>query len=594
MSELPPLAEPADESAWRALVEKALKGAPWRKLITRTADGIEINPLYREADFATEGDIAGFPGAAPFVRGARASGPWLVRQAYDHPDPTQTNRDILADLQGGVGAVELVIDPAGANGVAIKDARDLDTALADVILEAAPVSLDGGSHAPAIATLLRHKLKGVAAPGTAFNLDPLHASMDALQEAVRAWRDLPAATILRVDARPAHEAGGSEAQEIAYALSAGILQLRLLQAQGLNADQAAGALRFAVSVGPDVLVEAAKLRALRLCWARVMEASGAAPEKRAAHIHAFTSRRMLTRYDAWTNILRITSAAFAAGVGGADDVTTLPFTDALGIATPFARRIARNTQHVLLDESHLGHVLDPAGGAWFVEELTHQLAQTGWAKMQTIEAQGGIEAALKSGAIQKDIGETRTARAKAFATRKETITGVTDFPLLGAKQPEVAALRPVPLETISGLAPTRWAEPFEALRDKAEAAAPRPAVFFANLGALTEFSPRSNFARNLFGVGGVGAIEPETEYVSGNALVAAYKQSGAEVAVICGTDARYGEDMPTIATALRDAGCKHIVLAGEARGTDLIQQFIWSGCDVIEALNTLQTALGIA
>ncbi|HVY85043.1 MAG TPA: methylmalonyl-CoA mutase family protein, partial [Caulobacterales bacterium] len=365
------------------------------------------------------------------------------------------------------------------------------------------------------------------------------------------------------------------------------------QAQGLNADQAAGALRFAVSVGPDVLVEAAKLRALRLCWARVMEASGAAPENRGAHIHAFTSRRMLTRYDSWTNILRITSAAFAAGVGGADDITTLPFTDALGVATPFARRIARNTQHVLLEESHLGHVIDPAGGAWFVEELTHQLAQTGWAKMQAIEAQGGIEAALNSGAIQKDIAETRAARAKAFATRKETITGVTDFPLLGAKQPEIAAPRAAPLPPLSGLTPIRWAEPFEALRDKAEAIDPRPAIFFANLGALTEFSPRSNFARNLFGVGGVGAIEPETEYVSANALIAAYKQSGAKVAILCGTDARYGEDMATVAEALRDAGCRHIILAGEPRGTDLIQQFVWNGCDALEALRALHTALGI-
>src|SRR5262249_23026960 len=158
---------------------------------------------------------------------------------------------------------------------------------------------------------------------------------------------------------------------------------------------------------------------------------GAAPERRAAHIHAFTSRRMLTRYDAWTNILRVTTSAFAAAIGGADEITTLPFTDALGIAAPSARRIARNTQHVLMEEAHLGHVADPAGGAWFVEDLTRELAHAGWAKMQALEAQGGILAVLESGALQADIAAVREARAKAFAVRKETITGVTDFPLLG-------------------------------------------------------------------------------------------------------------------------------------------------------------------
>ncbi|HWA00087.1 MAG TPA: methylmalonyl-CoA mutase family protein [Caulobacterales bacterium] len=598
MSENLPLADQsADEGVWRALVEKSLKGARWERLVSRTAEGLEIKPLYRETDFATSTDVSGFPGAAPFVRGARTNGPWLVRQSYDHPDLEHTNRDILADLQGGVGAIELVVDPAGARGIAVKDARDLDRALADVIIEAAPVSLDAGAHATDIAPLLIAKLKGVAAPGTALNIDLL-AQPDthraaALDLAIAASQAHPHLSALRIDARPFHESGGGETQEIAAALATGVWYLRLLTERGMAADDAARILRFSLAVGADVLVEAAKLRALRLCWARVTEAFAVAPENRAAHIHAFTSRRTLTRYDAWTNILRVTTSAFAAAIGGADEITTLPFTDALGVATPFARRLARNTQNVLLEEAHLAHVADPAGGAWFAEALTRELSHAAWSIMQALEAQGGILAALQIGEFQTDIATARDARMTAFATRKETITGVTDFPLLGESAPEVARPRAEPLP-YHGLAPIRWAEPFEALRGRAERITPRPAVFFANLGALSEFGPRANFARNLLAVGGIAGIGAEMEYVSGNALLAAYKASGALVAIICGTDARYGDNMALTAEALRDAGCRHIILAGEPRGTDLIQQFVWSGCDAIGALRSLHAALGVA
>src|SRR5690606_34080236 len=201
---------------------------------------------------------------------------------------------------------------------------------------------------------------------------------------------------------------------------------------------------------------------------------------RAARIHAFSSRRMMTRYDSWTNILRVTTAAFAAAIGGADDITTYPFTEALGLPTPFARRVARNTQHVLLEECRLDHVADPAGGAWFVEKLTRELAAKAWEIMQLIEAKGGV---LGSVDLLADlVAGARGARQQLIATRRETITGVTDFPLLDAATPEVAS--PARGGAEGAFAPIRWAAPFEALRDKAEALKPRPAVFFATLGPL--------------------------------------------------------------------------------------------------------------
>ena len=609
------LGEPADEADWRALVEQGLKGARWERLVGQTSDGIPIQPLYREPDAYTATDISGMPGAAPFIRGVR-EGAWRIRQAYANPDVEKTNREILADLAGGVGAIELVVGAHRARSINIRNADDLDRALAGVILEVAPVSLDAGASDCWAAELLKAKLKGVAAPGTAFNLDPIAALLtgapidgkdiaSAARIAAELRGEYPNATALRVDARPAHEAGGTEAQEIATALVSGIAYLRELSDARVAAGPANQAISFAVAVGPDLLIETAKLRALRLCWARVLEASGAAPEQRGAHIHAFTSRRMMTRYDAWTNILRVTTAAFAAAIGGADDITTYPFTDALGLPTPFARRVARNTQHVLLEECRLGHVADPAGGAWFVEKLTRDLAAKAWEIMQSIEARGGILRAFQSGYLQSMIAEARARRQQAIATRRETITGVTDFPLLGVAMPEFEPHHPAPAERRRSdadpvLDPVRWAEPFEALRDAAEAQAKRPAVFFATLGTLAAFGTRAQFARNLFAAGGVASIGEEEEYASREAMIDAFRRSQTRVAVICGTDATYAEDAENAAQRLKAAGAGWVILAGKAgeheRGLRKagVDQFVFTGQDAVKELATLHVALGIS
>lgn len=593
------LGEAADEADWRALVEQGLKGAAWSRLVGKTADGIPLEPLYREPDIHTATDISGMPGAAPFVRGA-AQGGWLVRQSFAHPNVERTNQDILADLQGGVGGIELVIDPDGRDGVAIKTAADLDHALAGVILEAAPVSLDAPGESTAM--LLRDKLKGVAVAGTAFNLDPLgtqlrtgteqaDAALAAYLFAAQTTRDLPNARYLRVDARIVHEAGGSEAQEIAYALHSGITYLRGLETRALGIEDSARAIGFAVAVGPDALIEAAKLRALRMCWARVLETSDAAPEHRAAYIHAFTSRRMMTRYDAWTNILRVTSAAFAAAVGGANEITTYPLTDALGLPTAFARRVARNTQAVLAEECRLGHVADPAGGAWFVEKLTRDIADRAWSLMQQLQTHA---APLEF--LQTQVAEARERRRAVIATRRETITGVTDFPLLGAALPE---FEPTDRRLPAGrFAPIRLAEPFETLRAKAEAASPR--IFFANLATLPEFGPRAQWSRNLFATGGIASLGAEDAYASIDALIDAYRASNTRVALIAGADTAYAEQAENAAQRLKAAGADWVVLAGKPgeRETALraagVDQFVFAGQNALNELGTLHAALGIA
>jgi methylmalonyl-CoA mutase len=612
------LGEPADEADWRALVEQGLKGAQWARLVGKTADGIPLQPLYREPDLHTATDVSGMPGAAPFVRGAR-EGAWLIRQAYEHPDPERTNRDILADLQGGVASIEIVSNFAGGpRGVRIERAADFDLLLADVILDAAPVALDGEQQGVWLAELLAAKLRGASGEGVAFNLNPLAsyfrvgggAKAD-MADAVRFARSLldtmPAATALRADARPIHEAGGTEAQELAVALACGITYLRELTASGMSAADAARTILFTLSVGPDTLIEASKLRALRLCWARVLEASGVAPEHRAARIQAVTSRRMMTRYDSNTNILRVTTAAFGAAVGGADAITALPFTDALGLPTPFARRVARNTQHVLLEESRLAHVADPAGGAWFVEKLTRELAEAAWTKMQAIEAKDGIVAAQADG-LWREIEQSRAVRQTLFNTRRETITGISDFPLLDAPLPEFETVADRPAGRFEGkvnaldshgpaLTPVRWAAPFERLRDAMEARGPRPAVFFANMGALAEFSPRAQWTRNLFGAGGVASIGAEEAHATMETLIDAFRLTKARVAVITGADARYAEHAENAAQRLKAAGADWVLMAGKPGDNEAkwraagVDQFVFAGQDVIDALETVQEAL---
>ena len=624
-TDAPALGEPADESAWRALVETGLKGASWDRLVTYTADGVAIAPLYREPDIHTAADVSGFPGAAPFVRGAAArdpARPWLIRQSYAHPDPVRTNDEILADLQGGVAAIELVIDPEGHRGVAIRNERDFDIALANVVTDIAPVSIDADTTAKPgwlhdHLVYLSGRLKGAGGLGFGFNVDPIGLMMRTgaaipdrkdFQRTISYLSEVaPEACAIRVDARLLHEAGGTEAQEIAAALGVGVEYLRWMHGE-LNIHDTVSVMGFALSVGPDVLVETAKLRALRLCWARVLEASKVLADQRGAHIHAFTSRRMMTRYDAWTNITRVTTAAFAAAIGGADAITTLPMTDALGLPTPFARRVARNTQHVLLEEAHLGHVADPAGGSWFVEKLTRDLAAAAWAKFQAIEAQGGIIAALQSGALQAEIAEARDQRRRAIATRRETITGITDYPLLDARGPEYETPPPTSAQANGkALTPIRWAEPFEALRHRAERRSERRGggargeakVFFANMGLLLDFAPRATFAQNLFAAGGVRAHEPETRYETMEALIAAFRNTGLPVAVITGTDACYAEHAVSCARALKGAGASWVALAGKpqdeaalrAAGVD---QFVFTGRDAVAELATLHAALGLA
>jgi methylmalonyl-CoA mutase len=451
---------PATRDQWRALVEKVLSrsGIDSEALTTETYDGFALQPLYTADDVAPD---TGFPGLPQFTRGGRAAGVgWDVRQRHAHP--TLTRQAVLADLEHGVTSLWLVVGPSGVPLDALPDV------LSEVYLDLAPVTLDAGADVGAAAAALLgiHEDKGIQASEVRGNLgaDPLGLrartgtpqDVDGVVELARIAKRYANLRSVVVDALPYHEAGSSDGQEIGYALATAVAYLRALTDAGLTAEDAARQLEFRFAATADQFGTIAKLRAARRLWARVAEVTEA---NTAVPQHAVTSTTMMTRRDPWVNMLRTTLACFAAGVGGADAVTVQPFDTAIGLPDAFARRIARNTQSILLEESRIGTVLDPAGGSWYVERHTDELARAGWAVFQEVERAGGIAAALDAGLVDERIAAVRAARTARLDAGEEAITGVTVFP-----NPDEKPLtrEPAPAPPAGGLPRVRYAEPFEA------------------------------------------------------------------------------------------------------------------------------------
>jgi methylmalonyl-CoA mutase len=386
-------------------------------------------------------------------------------------------------------------------------------------------------------------------------------------------------------------------------LAVAIAYLRAFESAGVPPGAGRRMIEFRLTADADQFLTVSKFRALRLLWARVEQACGLTPE--AAFLSAETAWRMMTQRDPRVNMLRTTIAAFAAGVGGADAIAVLPFSSALGLPDRFARRIARNTQLLLLEESNVARVADPAAGSGGIEDLTQKLCHAAWALFQEIEAAGGAPTALEKGLIQEKIAKVRAEHQAATAHRKDAITGTSDFPNLAEAKAEVLDLKPVPVAPpvanfkYSPLRPIRLAEPFEQLRDASDALrttdAP-PKLFLANLGTLAEFTARATFAKNFFEAGGIEAISSDG-YPSRDAMIAAFKTSGARLVCLCSSDAVYAQDAADAAEALKAAGATHIYLAGRPKDADALRAagvgtFIFAGCDAIKTLKDAYDILG--
>lgn len=633
----------ATREQWLKLVEGVLKGADFeKKLVSRSHDGIAIQPLYPKAE-----------GSAPIAR--EQAGRWRVSQRVDHPDPAKANELAIADLEGGADALTLVTPKALAArgfGVWIDSIEDLDQTLNGVMLDLIHLRVDAGGQGRPMAALVLalaerrgHKLSELSFD---LGLDPVGA-MAAMGRMSASWEAMAqrmgdtlahltskgfAGRAFLADGRVYHEAGASEAQELAAVLSTGLSYLRGLEATGHSLDARRRALSFLLVADADEFLTVAKFRALRRLWARVEQACGLEP--RPIRLHAETAWRMTTRRDPWVNMLRTTIAAFSAGIGGADTITVLPFTAALGLPDAFARRVARNTQLILLDESNLARVADPAAGAGGFETLTDALCEKAWGLFQEIEREGGILESLKGETLQGRIAAVRAQREKAVATRREPITGTSEFPNIN--EADVTVLMPMPAVTDStGSAPQgaaastetsfaslvqmaadgatlpqlaitaagssavtvaplpsiRVAEAFERLRDISDAyrakTGERPKVFLVNLGSIADFTARATFAKNFFEAGGIESVMNEG-LTNQNSLREAFSASKAKISCICSTDDIYKLHAPATARTLHEAGSKLIFLAGrpgedqkELAGAG-ITSFIFSGCDTLKVL----------
>jgi methylmalonyl-CoA mutase len=622
------------EARWRALAEATLKGGDFdKRLVGRTEDGLRIEPIYTRTSAAAAIAAAGAVGVAPFVRGGlrdRAA-PWVIAQRIDLADPAVANAQALEDLENGASGLVLVIrDRQGsARGLRLASRHDIDRLMAGIRPELIQITLEAGEATPRIAALFAAWVEARGHEATELRL---HPGLDPLGLFARTGRIVPrkrlarslvetihsldgrgfAAPLLFADGRPWSEAGASEAQELGFALASALDTLRLVEAGGGAPEDAAARLAFKLALDADQVLGIAKIRAARLLWARATEAMGHEPRR--AEVRVESARRMLTARDPWVNLLRGTVACFAGAVGGADEIALHPHSAALGVPDGFARRLARNTQAILMEESGLGRVADPAGGSGAVESLTQALAERAWEVFRGVERQGGLFAALVAGGPQAAVRAVREKRAADVARRKRPITGVSEFPLLGEAAvpvlPDEEAPPPVPgseggwadgadLVETEPLPSLRLAEPFEALRAAAERAPEPPRVFLAAFGAPAETVARATFSKGFFEAGGVATVSPPLPAKAPTELAGAFAASGARAACLCSSDERYAAEGAEAARVLKEGGASFVAMAGNpgdardvftAAGVDL---FVHAGLDLIETLREVHRRLGV-
>ena len=619
-----PVGSESDREQWRAAVAGVLAKssrkdpadlgeAPEQLLDSPTYEGFPIRPLYTVLDSQPE---ASLPGRWPYIRGSDGlrdvkSG-WKVAESFPAPGQVSVvdgNGAVLAALTEGTSALILKV---GADGVS---ADELDRLLEGVFLELVPVVLDAGVDFTAAADAVLALVVDLdderrARLSVDLGADPLTATLSGraappIDEVVAAVAKTLAydggVRAITIDGPAFHDLGANASWELAGAVAAGVSYLRLLVESGISAPEALRQISFRFAADDDQFMTIAKLRAARQLWARVAEVVGAAYAG-AATVHAVTSKPMMTQRDPWVNMLRTTVAAFAAGVGGADSVHVHTFDSAIpggwpGTAASFARRMARNTQLLLLEEAHIGRVLDPGGGSWFIEDLTRSLAEVAWKNFRDIESRGGFAAATDY--LTAQIADVNEKRRDDIAHRRTAITGVNEYPNLSEM--------PLPhSEPQAGV--QRYAAGFEALRNRSDAYlaehGSRPTALLLPLGPLSEHNIRTTFAANLLASGGVEVVNPGPLDAAGIAQ-AVSDAGGAVAAVICGTDARYAAEASGAVEAARAAGVSQVYLAGPEKAmadtgaapaasepADKPDGYLTAKIDAIAALAALLTRLG--
>lgn len=629
---------PPDSALWRSLTEKVLNGATIeKKLVVKTPEGIAVQPIYGRESLEALHLADTQPGTFPYLRGTRPegyhSGTWQIRQNLPYPAAADFNAAAKRDLSRGQDALVLQIDPEGQHGTSITSQEEFDAALEGIELNKIACHIEAGAAAPVAAAWLAARGDLPASGSVCF--DPvfqlategelpmdLDAAWDLLAEHLKSVDALaPQLRSLGVDVRWSGNAGGNAVTDLALMLASAAESLRALEARGISPDFAAGKALVRFSVGTDFFMEIAKFRAARGLWAHFVKACGGGFESAKLCQHAQTSIWEQTALDPYVNLLRATSEAFSAVVGGVDGLTVDPFDTVAGLPNEFSRRIARNIQLVLRDEAHLTEVVDPAGGSWLVENLTDELAKKAWAKFQEIEAAGGLIEKLRDGSLRAEFEALAAERQLRLARRQDVKVGVNMYANLDEK--DLEAVRPAAADpargTLADLLGTRLdgqhtrvtpvklgrlTAGYERLRANmaayAAATGATPAIFLAQMGPVKQHKIRADFTAEFLKPSGF-RILAEGSYNDAESAAAAVLASGAAATVICSTDDTYPELVPAFAKAVKAGNPKvQVLVAGLL--PDLVDSFKAAGVDEfihlrannLQLLSDLQALTGVA
>lgn len=593
---------------WRAKVEADLKGADFnKKLVWRTNEGFNVEPIYRAEDIAGLKTTDSLPGEYPYVRGTRSNNDWLTRQEIIAETPAEANKTALDVLTKGVNSLGFkVAEPTVETLETLLDGIDL--AKVEVNFDCCPCKALDLANA-LVAYLQKHNATKTFKGSIDFN--PLRKALrhgaqiktEAVENAkklIDAVKEVPGVKVIAVDSVLFCNGGAFIFQELGYALAWGAQWLTALTDAGLGIDEVASRIKFNMGVSSNYFMELAKFRATRMLWAQIVEQyKPASADSAKMHVHAATSQFNQTIYDAHVNLLRSQTEAMSAALAGVDSITVVPFDTPYKTPDTFSERIARNQQFLLKEESHLDKVVDPAGGSYYVETLTVSIANEAWKLFLEVEEKGGFFAEVDNGDVQKAVNASCEKRHTDVARRKEILLGTNQYPNIN----EMAADKIENKECKcacgneekgeNALLMKRAATDFEALRLATEAASNRPKVFMLTIGNLAMRLARAQFSTNFFGCAGYEIID-NLGFDTVEAGVDAALEKGADVIVLCSSDDEYATLAPEAFKYL-DGRAEFVVAGAPACMDDLkaagINEFIHVRCNVLETLQNFNAKL---
>ena len=600
---------PVSTEEWKAKVEADLKGAPFdKKLVWRTNEGFNVQPMYRAEDIASLNTTDSLPGEYPFVRGTRVENDWLTRQEIVAETAKEANEKALDVLNKGVTSLGFKVKEATA--------EELQTLLAGIEVGAVELNFstcmkkapefaavlvaylkENGKEAEFRGSIDFNPLKKALKHGVAFNGNAVETAKQILETV----KEVPALKVLSVNSVMLSNAGSYIFQELGYAMAWGAEWLTQLTDAGVDAAEVASRIKFNMGVSSDYFMELAKFRAARMLWAQIVKQYGVADDACKMTVHAITSSYNQTIFDAHVNLLRSQTETMSAALAGVDSITTVPFDNAYQTPDDFSERIARNQQFLLKEESHLDKVVDPAGGSYYVETLTVSIAAEAWKLFLAVEENGGFFAMVDNGEIQKAIRETSEKRHTDVARRKEILLGTNQYPNIN----EMAASKIAKgagcgcgcgcgqEEAGEGLPTSRAASDFEALRLATEAASNRPKVFMLTIGNLAMRLARAQFSTNFFGCAGYEIID-NLGFETVEAGVDEALAKGADIIVLCSSDDEYATLAPEAFKYL-DGRAEFVVAGAPACTEELkavgINDYVHVRCNVLETLRDFNNRL---